>query len=330
MADASLSADELEALLSESEPPGPDIPPPGQSLRAVDLVNRPRPVREPIPTLDMVGMRFARGLRQALSGFLRTPLELQEARTVVRSYAAFIEELPARCSVDVLRVRPLQGSAMLAIDAGLVHASVEALFGGDPASATTVAQREFSPTEQRIARRLLEQACEEYRAAWKGVFPLELEPLRSEASPAMARIVGPSEPVLVTRLGLRIGALRSSVVLCVPYAVLDPIRETLYATVQADEGRDERRWLHLLSDRIQAAEVDLVAEFARATATIEELMSLKPGDFIELGLQESITAKVDGVPVFQCRYGVSNGRYAIRIQSYLTAADTPPGGEHDR
>ena len=330
MADASLSADELEALLSEPEPHAPEPATPGQAPRAVDLANRPRSVRQPIPTLEMVGMRFARGLRHALSGFLRMPLELQEATTVVRSYEAFIGELPPRCSVDVLRVRPLQGSALLAVDAALVHASVEALFGGDPATPAVLPQREFSPTEQRIARRLLEQACDEYRTAWKGVFPLELEPLRSEASPAMARIVEPTEPVVVTRLVLRIGTIRSSILLCVPYAVLDPIRETLYATVQADEGRDERRWLHLLSDRIQAAEVDLVAEFAHATATIEELMSLKPGDFIELGLQESITAKIDGVPVFQCRYGVSNGRYAIRIQSYLTAADTPPGGEHDR
>src|SRR5690606_21385167 len=101
-------------------------------------------------------------------------------------------------------------------------------------------------------------------------------------------------------------------------------------TVQPDPSRDERRWMQMLTERIQAAEVELVAEFARANATIAELLSLKPGDFIELGLQETISAKVDGVPVFNCRYGVSNGRYAIRIQSYLTDSDPLSGAEHDR
>jgi flagellar motor switch protein FliN/FliY len=34
-----------------------------------------------------------------------------------------------------------------------------------------------------------------------------------------------------------------------------------------------------------------------------------------------IQAKVDGVPVFDCHYGTSNGRYAIKIDRMLTSAD---------
>ena len=42
------------------------------------------------------------------------------------------------------------------------------------------------------------------------------------------------------------------------------------------------------------------------------------GDFIELELGETVTVKSDGVPVFECRYGTSNGKYAIRIQDFLS------------
>lgn len=331
MQDDALSPDEIEALLGGSESTGPAPPTrSGARPRPYDLASHPRGIREPIPALELVGIRFARGLRQALSAYLRTPVEVEAAQTTVGSYEAFVGALPAHASADVLRVRPLQGGALLCFEPGLVFATVEALFGGSPEAAIDAPVREFTPTEQRIVARLVGIACDEYRSAWQRLHPVELEPVRSEALVATARIAAPGDSVVVTRLGLRLGSAGGSMHLCIPYATLDPIRETLYATVEATEPQDGRRWLNRLSERIQAAEVTLVAELARATATIEELTSLKVGDFIELGLQETITAKVDEVPVFQCRYGVSNGRYAIRIQSYLTSADVMPGGEHDR
>jgi flagellar motor switch protein FliM len=331
MQDSSLSPDEIEALLGGTEGAGQaSRAPSAPEARPYDLASRPRSVREPIPALELVGMRFARGLRQALSAYLRAPVEVEAARTTVEAYETFVGGLPAHASADVLRVRPLQGGALLCFEPAMVFAAVEALFGGSPQAAAGAPAREFTPTEQRIVARLVGIACDEYRSAWQRLYPVELEPLRSEAGVAAARIASAADRVVVTRLGLRIGGAGGSLHLCIPYATLEPIRETLYAAAPGAEMQGDRRWLHRLSERIQDADVTLVAEFARATATIEELTSLKVGDFIELGLQETITAKIDDVPVFQCRYGVSNGRYAIRIQSYLTSAHTLPGGEHDR
>jgi flagellar motor switch protein FliM len=48
---------------------------------------------------------------------------------------------------------------------------------------------------------------------------------------------------------------------------------------------------------------------------VEQLLAFKPGDFIELDLEPMIQAKVDGVPVFDCHYGMSNNRYAIKIDN---------------
>ena len=61
-----------------------------------------------------------------------------------------------------------------------------------------------------------------------------------------------------------------------------------------------------------------MATLASAPATVEQLLSFKPGDFIELDLDPVIQAKVDGVPVFDCHYGTSNKHYAIKIDQLLT------------
>ena len=49
------------------------------------------------------------------------------------------------------------------------------------------------------------------------------------------------------------------------------------------------------------------------STSVEQLLSLKPGDFIELDLKKSIEAKVMGVPVFDCHYGTSNGKYSLKV-----------------
>jgi flagellar motor switch protein FliM len=79
--------------------------------------------------------------------------------------------------------------------------------------------------------------------------------------------------------------------------------------------------INLLKHQIQAAEVELVAELGTAPATVEQLLSFKPGDFIELDLEPVIQAKIDGVPVFDCHYGTSNGKYAIKIEQMLSSSN---------
>ena len=145
--------------------------------------------------------------------------------------------------------------------------------------------------------------------------------------PQFANIATPSEIVVATNFTLEIGDTTGSIHFCVPYSTLEPIRDVLYSTIQGDSVEPDRRWVNLLKHQIQSAEVDLVAELATAGATIEQLLSFKPGDFIELDLNPMIEAKVSGVPVFNAHYGTSNNRYAIKIDQMLTGANMTWIGE---
>ena len=64
-----------------------------------------------------------------------------------------------------------------------------------------------------------------------------------------------------------------------------------------------------------------------ANATVEQLLSFKPGDFIELDLNKMIQASVDGVPVFDCHYGTSNGKYALKVDQLLNSSQPGWMGE---
>jgi flagellar motor switch protein FliM len=82
-----------------------------------------------------------------------------------------------------------------------------------------------------------------------------------------------------------------------------------------------------LTQEIQAVEVTMVAELARTRATVEQLLAMKTGDFIELDRAPRIQASIDGVPMFECQYGTHNAKYAVRIEKSLRGFDLDWMGE---
>jgi flagellar motor switch protein FliM len=172
-----------------------------------------------------------------------------------------------------------------------------------------------------VINRLVNVITEEYKKAWKGVYPLELEYQRSEMQPQFANIATPSEIVVATSFSLEIGEISGSIHICMPYATLEPIRDVLYSSTQGDSMEVDKRWVNVLTQEIQSAEVRLVAELAKSDATVEQLIAMKPGDFIELERKPRIKAYIDGVPVFECQYGTHNKKYAIRIEKNLRGND---------
>ncbi len=319
-----LSQDEVDALLQgitgesqkiETE----DVETDG--IRDYDIASQERIVRGRMPTMEIINERFARNIRIGLFNFIRKSPEISIGGIKVQKYSAFLREIVVPTNFNIVSVRPLRGNGLIVCDPTLVFAVIDALFGGDGKFHTRIEGRDFSPTEQRIITRLVGVVTEEYRKAWQGIYPLELDYQRSEMQPQFANIATPAEIVVATSFTLEIGDTTGTIHFCIPYSTLEPIRDVLYSTIQGDSAEPDRRWVNLMKQQIQSAEVELVAELAHAPATVEQLLSFKPGDFIELDLQPDIEVKVSGVPVLACHYGTSNGKYALKVDQLLTSSE---------
>mgnify|MGYP000989520931 CR=1 FL=1 len=318
-----LSQDEVDALLQgitgESQRLEQEEAP-SEGVRDYDLASQERIVRGRMPTMEIINERFARNIRVGLFNLIRRSPEVSVGSIKVQKYSAFLREIVVPTNFNIVSVKPLRGSGLIVCDPTLVFAVIDALFGGAGKFHTRIEGRDFSPTEQRIITRLVEVVVAEYKKAWQGIYPLELDYQRSEMQPQFANIATPSEIVVASSFTLEIGETSGSIHFCIPYSTLEPIRDVLYSSIQGDSVEPDRRWVNLLKQQIQSAEVDLVAELGTAQATVEQLLAFKPGDFVELDLLPMIQAKVDGVPVFDCQYGTSDGKYAIKIDHMLTTA----------
>lgn len=326
-----LSQDEVDALLQgitgESQKLEEQEVASG-GIRDYDLASQERIVRGRMPTMEVINERFARNIRIGLFNLIRKSPEVAIGGIKVQKFSAFLREIVVPTNFNIMTVKPLRGSGLIVCEPNLVFAVIDSLFGGAGKFHTRIEGRDFSPTEQRVIQRLVETVTAEYRKAWHGIYPLELEYQRSEMQPQFANIATPSEIVVSTSFTLEIGDTSGAVHFCIPYSTLEPIRDVLYSTIQGDASEPDRRWVNLLKHQIQAAEVELIAELATAPATVEQLLSFKPGDFIELDLEPLVHAKIDGVPIFDCHYGTAKGRYAIKIEKTLTGSTLGWLGEH--
>ena len=324
MSESFLSQEEVDALLEgvtgESQKLSEELQEQGE-VRAYSISSQERIVRGRMPSMEIVNERFARNLRVGLFNLIRRSPEISLGPVAVQRYSAFLRELAVPTNFNIMAIRPLRGSGLIVCEPALVFGIIEMLYGGVGKFKTRIEGREFSATEQRIIDRLLGVITEEYKKAWKGIYPLELEYQRSEMQPQFANIATPSEIVVSTHFQIEIGDIAGAIHFCMPYATLEPIRDVLYSSTQGDSVEVDRRWVNVLTQEIQAAEVVLVAELARADATIEQLMAIKPGDFIELDRKSKIEATIAGVPVFECHYGTHNAKYALRVDRSLRGND---------
>lgn len=315
-----LSQDEVDALLQgitgESQKLEQEAAP-KDGIRDYNLASQERIVRGRMPTMEIINERFARNLRVGLFNMMRKSPEISVGTVKVLKYSGFLREIVVPTNFNIMAVRPMRGNGLIVCDPTLVFAVIDALFGGAGKFHARIEGREFSAAEMRVITRIVETICVEYQRAWQGVYPLNLEYVRSEMQPQFATIATPSEIVVATSFTIEIGDVTGAVHICIPYATLEPIRDILYSTVQGDNADQDKRWIKLLTQQIQSAEVELVAELASACTTVEQLLSFKPGDFIELDLEQIIQAKIDGVPVFDAHYGISSGKYALKVNRML-------------
>ncbi|MES2297830.1 MAG: flagellar motor switch protein FliM [Pseudomonadota bacterium] len=324
MADNFLSQEEVDALLKGVNGDQDDAAAPEEAagVRTYNLATQERIVRGRMPTLEIINERFARLLRVGLFNFLRRSAEVSVGSVRVAKYSEFIRNLVVPTNLNLVHMKPLRGTALMVFDPGLVFLLVDNLFGGDGRFHTRVEGRDFTQTEQRIILRILDIVFEAYTKSWEPVFPVEFEYIRSEMNTQFANIATPNEVVVSSTFTVELGSVSGQIHFCMPYSMIEPIRDALTSSLQGEALEVDKRWIRLMTQQIQIAEVEIVAALGTARASFDEILNMKVGDIIPLNVPETIQATVDGVPVMDCSYGVLNGQYALKVEKLLANADT--------
>ncbi len=319
MAQEFLSQDEVDALLKgvNGEAEAAPAEAPAGGVRSYDIARQERIVRGRMPTLDVINDRFARLMRIAMFNFMRRNPEISVGGVRVIKFGEFVRNLVVPTNLNIVQLKPLRGSALFVFDPSLVFSIIDSLFGGSGRVHTRVEGRDFTLTEQRIIQRLLAVVIEAYQTSWSPVYPLTFEYVRSEMHTQFANIATPNEIVVVTTYPIELGSGSGQLHICIPYAAIEPIRDQLASSTQGDHMGPDKRWLRMLSKQVQVAEVELKVNLASIPLRVSQLLGMKVGDVIGFDPPDTVSAQVDGVPIFECRYGVLNRQYSVKIERVI-------------
>lgn len=312
-----LTQDEIDALLhgvtsgdveTESDEPLKE----GEATE-YDFNSQDRIVRGRLPTLEMINERFARYLRISLFNMLRKTSEISVGGVQMLKFAEYVHSLFVPASLNLIKIKPLRGTALIVFDPKMVFSLVDNFFGGEGRFHAKVEGREFTPTEQRIIQILLDLAFKDLKEAWHPVMGVDFEFLNMEVNPHFANIVSPSEVVVVTTMHVELDGGGGDVHITMPYSMVEPIRDLLDAGVQSDLADNDERWTVSLKEELMQAELELKSTLTETEITLGQLRDLKNGDIIPIELPESVSCVIEEIPVFRGIFGVSNGQNAIKI-----------------
>lgn len=315
-----LSQDEIDALLHgvddgevETEGEEGDL----SSVRNYDFNSQERIVRGRMPTLEMVNERLARYFRISLFNFLRRSAEISISGIQVLKFSEYIQGLFVPTNLNIIRFAPLRSRALIVMEPRFVFTAVDNFFGGGGQFYNKVEGREFTPTEMRIIRLIIDLLFKDLKEAWKPVMDLEFEYMSSEVNPQFANIVSPSEIVIISTIHVELEGGGGDINIAMPYVMIEPIRDLLDA-VSSDRGEIDGNWQESLRKEVLRSEVSLNSLLVEKTMTIEDVMNFKKGDVIPIDMPENVPIQAEGVDVFKGKIGLSDGNYAIQITEKLT------------
>ena len=309
-----LSKDEIDALLhgvddglvqtEMAAEPG--------SVKSYDLTSQDRIVRGRMPTLEMINERFARYTRISMFNMLRRSADVAVGGVQVMKFGEYVHSLYVPTSLNLVKIKPLRGTALFILDAKLVFKLVDNFFGGDGRHAK-IEGREFTPTELRVVRMVLEQAFIDLKEAWQAIMEVNFEYINSEVNPAMANIVGPSEAIVVSTFNIELDGGGGDLHVTMPYSMIEPVREMLDAGFQSDLDDQDERWSKALREDVLDVSVPLSATVARRQLRLRDILHMQPGDVIPIELQDELVMRANGVPSFKVKLGSHKGNLALQV-----------------
>ena len=308
-----ISNEEVEALLEKD----PGEKQAANSVRPYDFAAQ-RINRTQLPLLEMIHKNFADRAAASLSGLLGRSAALHYDSMESVKAADLQVSLPVPASIAVVRLKPLNGFAFISVEPALLLTLLDGFFGGT-GRPNADSQAATAPAAQRFMALMLRSFAADVTAAWAPVAPLELELIKQETNPRLVQLGSPQDSVIVGKFTVEFAARSGRIDWLLPESLLAPHREALSGETGTAPVRKQAAWGPTLTSALQDAQLDTRAVLAEAQISLRELVSLNPGDIIPIEAPQQVTLLAGEVPLYQGRFGISQGRNALKIVSGVSA-----------
>ncbi len=293
-------------------------------IRPYDFKRPERVSKDQMRALQTLHESFARNFGAALSGFLRTIVEVKVSSCEQMTYGEFIAALPNPTSFNLISNRPLDGQMCLEISPLIIYPIIDRLLGGTNQD-LFIPQRPMTLIESRLISNVTSRGLAALSEAWEGVKHITFEINATESNPQLVQIVPPNEVVVVIGFELKMANRAGTMNLCIPYNVIEPIMEDLasqswFSVAKAGRADDTPR---RIAQSLNRAPLTITGLLAETTMTLSDLRGLAVGDIVatDKPLAKPVVLCVEGEKKFLANIGQFKGARALRVGRAVTPND---------
>ncbi len=320
-----LSQEEIDALLKgiaegdvalEAEQAGPATE---SEVRLFDFASMARSKKEDLPTLQFVYERFGKALTSALSLFIEREVEVSAGKVQNTEYKDLTKNLPLPTNMNLVTTESLKGFLILIFDAKLIFSVLETIFGGSRFSAPKIEGREFTKIELKVVKKLMEVVLLEFEKAWAPVCEIRCKYSRSEMNPNYVTAIAPEETVSLCDFSVTVDDINSWMKVCVPYSILEPIKNLLVIAPSREDRERKQRWEKQLKGRLLKVPLELTATLGRTRMSLQEFVNLREGSLIMVDrhINDPLPLQIDSRTRLIGKLGLFKGSKAIKIEDII-------------
>jgi len=316
-----LSQDEVDALLKGIS--GGDIEEPEETVsnedldhQVYDFTKQQGIVQVKLPAMDVINDTFLRTMRISLANTMRRVIDITAIPVELERFGAFVRTLPVPSSLQIFKMEPFRGNALMVLEPKLVFALVETFLGGSGARNVRIEGRDFTAIEQRLIQRVVAILLQDFQKAWRTVHPIEAVYVRNEINPQFAKICEPEDVVLINRYEVDMDRAVGSITTCIPMSNLESVKAKLITSFQREQSEEDIILAKNLSESIRNIRVPVKIELGRAQIPAGDLVQLGVGDIIQLDRRKDdmLPAFVAGVRKYMGTPGIHRGNQAFLIK----------------
>ena len=285
-------------------------------VRSYDFKRPERVSKDQMRAMQTLHESFARNFGAALSGFLRTIVEVKVANCEQMTYAEFIAGLPNPTSFNLIQAKPLEGQMCLEISPLIIYPIIDRLLGGTNAE-LFIPQRPMTLIETRLIGKVTSRGLTALGEAWESIKPITFEITATESNPQLVQIVPPNEVVVVVGFELKMANRAGTMNLCIPYNVIEPIVSDLSSQswFNAPKAGKTVEAKQKIAGTLNRAALTVTGLLAETTITLSDLMQLSVGDVIttERAASSPVVLCVEDERSFLAHIGQHKGQRALKV-----------------
>lgn len=253
-----------------------------KNVKIYDFKSPDKFSKDQLRTIQMIYENYARAVSNTISTYLRKLVVVNVSSVDQISYEQFTKTVMNPTTLVLINMYPLKGSAIMEIPPILTFSIIERLLGGE--GETIKNTRELTDIELSVIESVAVRLLINLKDSWSSIIEFKPKLENIETNIQFTQLVPPNDTVVLITLNARIGRVEGSLLFCIPYITLESIinrlsARNIYIALKQEEESNQA----IIREHMFDISVDLRVEMGKMEVSINQLLDLQEGDFIELG-----------------------------------------------